>query len=172
VDLMMRNIEIKVHCPDLDVVRRRARVLGASYEWTHRDTDTYFRVQYGRLKLRETHGSPTGTLITYQRPDETESRISRYQLVTINEVDALRRMLAETLGILTTVVKTRELFMYENTRIHLDTVEGLGTFVELETVIRDQTEADARAEHSHVLFALGLEEFEVVPISYSDLMIG
>jgi adenylate cyclase, class 2 len=166
-----RNIEIKVCCADLHQVRQRAGELGARYEWTHRDTDTYFRVPHGRLKLRQTDGSPNSTLIAYERPDETASRISRYHLVNVNEGNPLREMLANTLGVLATVVKTRELFMYGSTRIHLDIVDGLGTFVELETVIGDQTESDARAEHSYVLTALGLEEFDVVAKSYSDLKI-
>lgn len=165
-----QNIEIKVRCPDLDLVRRRALDLGARFEWTHRDRDTYFRVAYGRLKLRQSEGDETATLISYTRPDEVESRVSRYQLLTTHEPKTLRTMLADTLGVLTTVVKTRELLMFCSTRIHLDTVEGLGTFVELETVLGGRSESEARAEHFQVVSALRLAEYEPVPVSYSDLM--
>jgi adenylate cyclase, class 2 len=168
----MRNIELKVRSPALDVVRRRAGDLGARYEWTRRDTDTYFRAPHGRLKFRETEGSPTGMLISYERLDAVSSRISQYQLLTVHEPERLREMLAAVLGVMTVVRKVRELYVYGDTRIHLDSVDGLGTFVELETVLGDQPMDDAQLEHEHVRQSLQLDDCEPVPVSYSDLRIS
>jgi predicted adenylyl cyclase CyaB len=166
----MQNIEIKTRGNDLDRVRRTALDLGATDQGTRRDTDTYFRVTTGRLKLRMTEGTSTGTLIAYRRPDRVESRISDYHLVDVPDSDALHLALANTLGVLVTVRKSRQLLIFGSTRIHLDQVDGLGTFVELETVLNGQSMEDAEAEHRFLRERLGLDLAEIVPLSYSDLL--
>ncbi len=168
----MRNIEIKVRVPDLDGVRESARRLNANHEWIRKQIDTYFRTRTGRLKLRETAGEQSGTLISYERPDKDASRISQYHLLTVDDVETLKEMLAGTLGVLVTVAKTRELWIYGRTRVHLDEVEGLGHFVELETVIADQDLEDARKEHRFVWSKLGLDSETPVSVSYSDLSLS
>ncbi len=167
----MQNIEIKVRVPALNPVRELAVALGAEPHWAQEQTDTYFNANHGRLKLRETSDDASGTLISYSRPDETESRISQYRLLPVSEPETLKRMLGETLGVLVTVEKRRELLIYCSTRIHLDEVNGLGTFVELETVIADQSPDEAWQEHQFVREQLGLGSHEPVPVSYSDLML-
>jgi predicted adenylyl cyclase CyaB len=169
--MSMWNIEFKVRCPDLAAVRARALDLGAVHHWTHHDTDTYFRARHGRLKLRETRDTAGATLIAYDRPDDSASRLSRYQLLPVDDPATLKAMLSDTLGVLATVVKTRDLYVHENTRIHLDRVDGLGDFVELETVLAGQPEDDARAEHNRVKRALELDRYEPVPLSYGDLVL-
>ncbi len=166
----MRNIEIKVKVEDLDEVLHLALQLGARDQNIQVDTDTYFRVPHGRLKLRVHEGVPLGTLIAYQRPDDIVSRISDYTLVQIDDPDSLRLALTQSLGILVTVRKSRRVLLYGATRIHLDDVEGLGRFVELETVLNEQTVGEAEVEHRHVLDALRLNQAEPVPVSYSDLL--
>jgi adenylate cyclase, class 2 len=166
----MRNIEIKVRCPDLAAVRERVLDLGALHQWTHHDTDTYFRARHGRLKLRETRDTSGATLIAYERPDDASSRLSHYQLLPVDDPATLTALLSDTLGVLATVVKTRNLYLYGHTRIHLDRVDGLGDFVELESVLAGQPEADARAEHDRVKRALALDRYEPVPLSYGDLI--
>ncbi len=168
----MQNIEIKARVDDLDRARRLALELGARPQAVLHDTDTYFRVPHGRLKLRVTQGSPGGTLIAYRRPDRAISRISDYRLVAIADADEIRRALGETLGVLVEVRKTREVLIYGATRIHLDDVQGLGSFVELETVLTDQSPEDASREHQRVWRSLQLSDETVVPVSYSDLLMG
>lgn len=136
-----------------------------------RDIDTYFQVPQGRLKLRQTEGSPHGALIYYERPDRAESRYSRYHLVTVHDPEETRTLLHYALGTLVTVTKTRRLFLYGATRIHLDQVEGLGNFVELETAMPGLSEEQARTEHELVKQALALDHRETVPTSYSDLLL-
>jgi predicted adenylyl cyclase CyaB len=167
----MQNIEVKVHVPDLATMRERASALGAEFRWTASQTDTYFHVPRGRLKLRESDVAEPATLISYARPDDESSRISHYRLLPVSEVETLKLMLAETLGVLVVVRKVRELYLFGNTRIHLDDVDDLGTFVELETVIGDQTNERAWLEHRHAVRALQLNEHEPVSVSYSDLML-
>ena len=136
----------------------------------HRQGDTYFRVPRGRLKLRRIRGSPHSTLIYYDRPDRTESRYSEYHLAPVDDAEEVETLLGTALGTLVKVGKTRHLFSYGATRIHLDQVENLGCFVELETVIQYQTEEEARAEHELVKQTLGLDEREIVAVSYGDLL--
>jgi predicted adenylyl cyclase CyaB len=166
----MQNIEIKVRVSSLAGIRHLAIQLGAEHKWTLSQVDTYFNVRHGRLKLRETSTCGSATLISYARPDESASRFSHYRLLPVSEPESLREMLSESLGILVTVRKQRELYTYGEARIHLDLVEQLGTFVELETVIADQPLDDAWAEHRTVFGALKLDSYETVPFGYSDLM--
>ena len=166
----MENIELKVRAPELSAVRARILYLGAEYQWRRVQTDTYFQVSGGRLKLRVNDGASDGILIGYSRPDDHSSRISQYRLLPVPDAATLRLMLDEALGILAVVSKARELYLFGNTRIHLDDVNDLGSFVELETVISNQSLDAAWNEHRHVRKVLALDEFEPVPFSYSDLV--
>lgn len=165
-----RNLEIKVRVADLGEVELRALDIGARDEGTFADVDVYFQVPRGRLKLRRSGGQPHGTLIAYDRPDAAVSRFSDYHLARVEDPVTVQEILAAALGVRGTVVKERHLLIYGATRIHLDRVDGLGEFVELETVIGDQSDEDAAAEHAYVLQLLGLTAHEIVPVSYADLL--
>lgn len=128
-----RNVELKAHDPDPAVSLQVCLDLGAADQGVLRQRDTYFRVSHGRLKLRE-QDPGDAHLIQYTRADEPQERLSSYQLVEVGDPAALLSALQVSLGIDVTVVKERRLFLWENVRIHLDTVEGLGSFVELEAV--------------------------------------
>ncbi len=145
-------------------------IIGAQDHGIQRDVDTYFRTVRGRLKLRVNAEIPGGTLIAYQRPDQVESRISDYQLIRVLDPEALLGALVETLGVLVTVRKSRRLLLLNATRIHLDDVDGLGTFVELETVLSTQTVEEAEEEHRFLRRLLDLDGTGIVPVSYSDLI--
>lgn len=178
----MRNLELKVRCESaehLKSIEALAQEHGAIYQYTVEQRDTYFRVSRGRLKLRERwlkeqNGTKSidAELIYYRRPGKAGSRISVYNVIQIAEPEPLRLMLTEALrSALVVVEKVRVLYIYKNTRVHLDTVKTLGTFVELETVI-DETMSmrDVRAEHKHVIAFLGLDILMPIPSSYSDLL--
>lgn len=169
----MENIEIKHQVPGLDRFRASLDNLPASRVGNLRQIDTYFLTNHGRLKLREQTGpgeADSATLIAYIRPDASTSRVSQYHLMPVAEPDTLRAMLTDTLGVLTRVRKRRELFIYGQTRVHLDTVDHLGSFVELETVIAYQSHEDTWAEHRLVKKNLALDEYEPIKFSYSDLV--
>jgi predicted adenylyl cyclase CyaB len=165
---MRTNIEIKVRCDDLDAVRRRAVALGATVSGQMNQRDTFFPAPDGRLKLRELDGH--GELIAYRRPDTATAKASQFLLFRTDRPDDLRRTLELALGTCGIVVKTRQLLLCRHTRIHLDAVDGLGTFVELETVITDQSEAAARSELDDVAAALGLDRMASVSGAYVDLV--
>ena len=132
--------------------------------------DTYFNVPEGRLKLRE-EGLDFASLIYYHRSDMAESCYSDYHICQIQDLDSFKLILSNALGTKVIVEKIRDLWRFGNTRIHLDHVSGLGDFIELETVLRNQTEASAWLEHNHIKETLKIVEETLVPVSYSDLLV-
>jgi adenylate cyclase class IV len=165
----MQNVELKVRCADLTAVRERARELGATEEGLLLQTDTYFVAGTGRLKLREVEGWGA-SLIAYERPDAAGTRVSDYEVVPVDQPEGLKRALARALGVRIVVRKQREFWLYRYTRIHLDTVEGLGEFVELETVAQGISLAAAQAECEAVAARLDIAALPRLPGSYSDLL--
>jgi homotetrameric cytidine deaminase len=166
--LPRRNVELKARDADPAATLSRALELGAGDEGVLRQRDTYFARTRGRLKLREEDGR--AQLIAYQRPDSTTARTSVYRLVEVSDPDELRAALDALLGTLVVVDKRRHLLLYENVRIHLDEVEGLGSFVELEGVARSGSDLERERELVDRLRGeLGLGE--PVAVSYSDLLL-
>lgn len=131
--------------------------------------DTFFTAPSARLKLRD-FGDGRGELISYRRPDVIEARGSDYFVCAVPDPARMYATLAFALPTTGVVRKRRHLFLHRHTRIHLDDVEGLGTFVELETVMTDQSEADGHAELREVAAALGLREADAVPRPYVELL--
>jgi adenylate cyclase class IV len=170
-----RNIELKARCADLAQAARAAASVGATRVGVLRQVDTYFHALRGRLKLREIGGDAGGEraeLIAYERANETALRDSDYCVVPValNAVSAMKAALAKTLGLRGEVRKTRELWLYENVRIHLDDVAGLGTFVEFEAVISvDVGDAISRERLARLTEALRIREEDRIAVSYSDL---
>ena len=156
-----RNLEIKARDANPRRSLELALELGAEDRGEISQRDTYFGHANGRLKLREQDPGDT-ELIQYRRADEAGPRVSDYRLVPVGDADALREALDAALGTLVVVEKSRRLLIWEGVRIHLDEVEGLGSFVELE----DPSGGDWLDELSA---KLGIRE----PIagSYSDLLL-
>ena len=167
-----RNVELKATDPDPERSLAVCRDLGAEDRGILVQRDTYFRVGDGRLKLREE--TPGGAaLIQYHRSDRPEARESRYRIAPVEDGAALRETLDAALGTLVVVDKQRRLLLWEGVRIHLDTVEGLGSFLELEGVAPE--DSDLSAEHDRVAQlseALGLDESRILADSYSDRVLA
>jgi homotetrameric cytidine deaminase len=165
-----RNVELKALDPDPARSLATARELGAEDRGVLLQRDTYFRTRSGRLKLREEE--PGGAvLIQYDRADAAQARESRYRLTRIEDPDALRASLDAALGTLVVVEKERRLLLWEGVRIHLDTVRGLGSFVELEGVAAPESDlAPEREKVARLRQALGIGE--VITDSYSDRLLG
>jgi homotetrameric cytidine deaminase len=172
----MRNVELKARDPDPARTLERALALGADDRGEIRQRDTYFAGASGRLKLREqeTGESPLwDELIEYSRPDSTDARTSTYQRVPVADAATLREALDAAYGTLVTVSKRRRLLLWDGVRIHLDDVEGLGSFLEFEAVA--DAGSDLSGEYAKVerlRTVLGIEESDLVATSYSDLLIG
>ncbi len=164
----MRNLEFKARCPDLKAALATARVLGADLWGDLRQTDTYFDVPNGRLKLRETPGFQA-ELIFYARNEEGDSRPSDYDLAHSPEADAMRELLARALGVRATVKKRRTLLLLDATRIHLDNVEGLGAFLEIEVPVKAD-EAAAKLQIDSLIGGLGFSWEDCIRASYEDLI--
>ena len=157
-----RNLELKARDPDPGRSLERALGLGAEDQGEIVQRDTYFGRVGGRLKLREQTPGET-ELIQYRRVDEAGPRTSEYRLVGVGEGDGLRDALDAALGTLAVVEKRRRLLLWEDVRIHLDEVEELGSFVELEATDEDPDKIDRlRAE---------LEIEDLIAESYSDLVL-
>jgi homotetrameric cytidine deaminase len=165
-----RNVELKALDPDPVRSLAVCRDLGAEDRGVLRQRDTYFRARQGRLKLREEE--PGGAvLIQYDRPDAAAARESRYRLAPVPDPETLRASLDDALGTLVVVDKERHLLLWDGVRIHLDTVAGLGSFVELEGVAPPESDLSAEREKvAHLREALGIGE--VLTDSYSDRLLG
>ena len=178
---MAKNLEFKGQFQSLDGLYPKLSDLNAIHHETVHQIDTYFHIKHvkdaptsetcePRLKLREAEGWSEGWLIYYERPNEDGSRYSQYQLCEIADPGSLKSLLTVALGVKTIVKKQRDIWMFNHTRIHLDTVADLGRFVELETVFQGQTEAEAIREHQHVKTVLHLDAVDPIAVSYSDLV--
>ena len=158
------NIEIKARVSDFRGLMARVEAIADSGPVILRQEDTFFRCENGRLKLRELSLSRS-ELIFYKREDNAEPCQSRYDIVQINDPDAVGTLLGRALGVLGTVRKERTLFMVGQTRIHVDCVDGLGRFLELEVVL-----SPGQSEDYGKKVALGLmKELEIRP---TDLVVG
>ncbi len=130
-----RNIELKARDLKPERTLEVCRTLGAADHGELWQRDTYFTVPRGGLKLREQRpGQPH--LIQFERPDLPEERESRYRIAPVEDAEALLFALGAALGVRGTVEKSRHLFLWKSVRIHLDEVDGLGHFIELEAVAR------------------------------------
>jgi predicted adenylyl cyclase CyaB len=166
---LAQNIELKCECLDPDAVLERALALGARDCGFVEQEDSFFPAPLGRLKLRD-FGDGTGELIGYRRADADAARPSNYLISKTAEPSVLKKVLAYALGDAGVVRKRRRLLLFRHTRIHLDQVEGLGSFAELETVISDQTEDEALAELAQVARALHLDRERPIARAYIDLL--
>jgi predicted adenylyl cyclase CyaB len=168
---MPSNIEIKARVSSPDRLSRLAEVVSDIPPVQIEQRDTYFACRNGRLKLRQVKGQ-TAQLIFYRRPDSSAPKLSNYTISEIPCHDQILAILAGALGIRATVVKTRTLFMVGQTRIHLDSVEGLGFFVEMEVVLQDsQAAEDGHAIARRLMRALDIPTSSLLGGSYADMLL-
>jgi homotetrameric cytidine deaminase len=161
---LRRNLEIKARDADPRRTLEAALALGAEDQGELTQRDTYFGGARGRLKLREqTPGEPE--LIQYRRPDEEGPRTSEFRLVPVAEAEALKHALDAALGTAVVVEKRRRLLLWEGVRIHLDDVDGLGAYVELEAP--EDGDQEAKVERLTEALRIG----EPIAGSYSDLLL-
>ena len=167
---MPRNVEIKARLSDPDATRRLVATAADGPPTALEQTDTFFRVAVGRLKLRE-FGDGRAELIHYERPDTTAPADSRYAKAAVPDAGALRELLAAALGVEGRVVKRRLLFRVGRTRVHLDDVQGLGAFLELEVEMAEGESTTAGAEEArHLMRRFGIPEDALVAEAYVDLL--
>jgi predicted adenylyl cyclase CyaB len=167
---MARNIELKARVNDLDALELRVRELADEGPIEINQDDTFFRCNAGRLKLRMI-ADDAGELIFYQRDDEAGPTESFYISTETSQPMALRESLSLAYGVAGQVIKRRKLYLIGRTRIHLDTVVSLGTFLELEVVLADGEPAEeASIEANEILQKLGVRKSELIDAAYVDIL--
>ncbi len=168
---MPTNIEIKARARDFSGIRSRAEALTDTPVQVIPQEDTFFTVEKGRLKLRVRSSDDPAQLIYYERADQGGPKRSDYQIFETSDPQGLKQTLGRALGIRGVVRKTRYLYMVGQTRVHLDDVEGLGQFMELEVVMRPgQADADGQAIAQDLMKKLGVDSSDLLEGAYMDLI--
>jgi predicted adenylyl cyclase CyaB len=167
---MPANIEIKARARDFGGIKSRAEKFSDTPVEVIPQEDIFFNVEKGRLKLRIL--SPDrAQLIYYTRPDREGPKRSDYHIAHTSDPESLKRVLELAYGIRGSVKKTRYLYLVGQTRVHLDDVEGLGQFMELEVVMREgQGDAEGREIAESLMASLGVERGDLLEGAYMDLL--
>ena len=167
---MPSNIEIKARVRNFEEMRQRAEKLSDMALQVIQQEDTFFNTEMGRLKLRILTTDPA-QLIYYTRPDQEGPKRSDYHIYETADPENLKRVLELTYGIRGVVRKTRYLYIVGQTRVHLDDVEGLGQFMELEVVMQvGQSDAEGQAIAEGLMTGLGVERSDLLEGAYLDLL--
>lgn len=164
----MQNIDFKAELRDINAARAQCRVIGGSYIGTLKITDTYYKLADGRLKKREAPDEPT-EWIFYHRPDRVTPKMCNYTI--LSDQQAHLRWGTQSLREWLVVKNTRDIWMLDDVRIHLDEVERLGTFIEFEAMISKKSnvkECHMAVKELRELFVMLMGE--PISVSYSDLM--
>lgn len=165
------NIEIKARCDDPDRIRRLLKERGADFKGVDHQEDTYFVVPEGRLKLRD--GSIENNLIFYRRDDIPDAKTSDIELVPIENTEALKSLLASAFDIKVVVSKKREIYFIGNVKFHIDEVEKLGSFVEIEAIDENENigELTLRQQCKFYRKLFEIADEDLVALSYSDMLL-
>lgn len=164
------NIEIKARCADHEKIRAVLRAQNADAKGMDHQIDTYFKVPQGRLKLRE--GNIENFLVFYERDDQEGPKESKILLVKNEPDSSLKDILLKTQEVLAVVDKRREIFCIKNVKFHLDTVDGLGTFMEIEAIDDDGSFSveELQKQCRYYMDLFGIDENDLLSVSYSDLL--
>jgi adenylate cyclase class 2 len=166
------NVEIKAKCTAPEKVRHYLLANKAEYKGLDIQTDTYFKVPNGRLKLRQ--GNIENNLIYYERTNQAGPKQSHFQLVKVEDAVGLKAALTKANGIKVVVEKKREIYFIENVKFHLDTLAGLGTFVEIEAsnMYKDVTKDVLQEQCEYYMTAFEMDAADLVATSYSDMLLA
>lgn len=167
-------VEIKARTTRTAAQRKLLIAKGATFKGTDHQVDHYFNVPEGRLKLRS--GNIEHSLIFYRRNNQAGPKDSSVALTIIESqalADSFATTLGQALGVWVKVDKQREIYFIDNVKFHLDEVEGLGTFIEIEAIGESADEREALLGQCQSYMAyLGVQEGELIENSYSDLLAG
>ena len=167
----MNNIEIKARCKDPERIERILMENGAYFHGTDVQSDTYFNVGNGRLKLRQ--GNIENALIFYERQDKAGPKKSDFMLYRTNDLQELLPVLEKSLGIMKKVVKTRKIFYIDHIKFHIDHLENLGNFVEIEVMDIEENKSPEELENicMHYMNLFDIKKNDLIEKSYSDLLV-
>jgi adenylate cyclase class IV len=167
-----KSIEIKAICSDLNriekiLVENEAEFLGIDHQ-----IDTYFKVQNGRMKLRE--GNIENYLIHYLKPNQEGPKKSIITIYKNTPQSTLKKLLETSLGVLTVIDKERKIYFIDNVKFHLDKVENIGTFIEIEALDKMDlfSDLDLKSQCEKYMALFEINELDLVSHSYSDLALN
>ncbi len=163
-------IELKARLDFLDTTREKIFIMGARKHGTYHQRDTYFNTLKGRLKIRDIKEESISKLVYYEREDTQKPKTSDIIILEIEDSETLSAILERAFGTRVTVNKRREIYHYEGTQIHLDEVDGLGTFIEFERKIQNLKED--RRVLEELMERLEIKKDSLISGSYSDLKLG
>lgn len=165
-------VEMKAKVDSLEPFRRKLVALKAKHVGTFRQTDTYYEVPTGRLKLRETEGQSKMQLVYYERPDVQDIKRSRVFILEFDKADYMKQFLDSNLRVKTVVEKQRTIYRHNGTQIHLDNVKNLGTYIEFEHPAQNTPQANKQVQQKlkKLMAKLGVKPENLQKGSYSDLI--
>ncbi|MGB0525137.1 MAG: class IV adenylate cyclase [Flammeovirgaceae bacterium] len=166
------NVEIKAYLHEAESVRHKLKEKNALFKGVDHQIDTYFESKQGRLKLRE--GNIESALIYYERQNQAGPKTSDILLYKSVDTAALKPILHKVLEPLVVVDKKREIYFVNNVKFHIDEVDGLGQFVEIEAI--DATGEIGKekllAQCQYYMELFHIQEQDLLEVSYSDLMLA
>jgi len=164
-------VEIKARCHEPAFIRHYLLSNHAEFKGIDEQTDTYFNVPSGRLKLRE--GNIENNLIYYERSNQAGPKDSHFQLVKINDAAGLKEVLTKSNGVKVVVKKKREIYYIGNVKFHIDEVPGLGFFAEIEAgnILADLTKEQLKEQCDFYVTAFNIRPEDLIDVSYSDMLL-
>lgn len=167
----MKNVEIKARCTDPGRIEKILLENGADFKGTDIQTDTYFNVINGRLKLRQ--GKIENSLIFYSRVNQKGPKQSSFRLFRSENLDHILPLLIDSLGILAIVKKTRKIFYIDFVKFHIDQLEGFGDFVEIEVGDLEDKKTTEELEKicNYYIELLSISNNDLINQSYSDMVL-
>ena len=165
------NVEIKAKCNDPSFVRNYLLSHRADFKGVDEQTDTYFVVANGRLKLRE--GNIENNLIYYERMNQVGPKNSHFNLIKVEDAKGLKEVLTKSNGVKIVVKKRREIYYIGNVKFHLDEVMGLGSFVEIEAgnMIGGLSQGALKEQCDFYMKEFGIKKEDLIDVSYSDMIL-
>lgn len=166
------NVEIKARCSNPAFIRQYLLSNNAVFRGIDEQTDTYFHVRHGRLKLRE--GNIENNLIYYERSNQAGPKDSHFQLVNIHDAAGLKEVLTKANGIKVVVKKKREIYYIDNVKFHIDEVPGLGSFVEIEAgnLLVDLKKEQLKEQCDYYMAVFNIKPEDLIEVSYSDILLN
>ncbi len=166
------NVEIKARCSQVDKVRKLLESKNARFVGVDHQIDTYFKANEGRLKLRE--GNIENTLIHYLRPNQAGPKQSKVALYHPAPNSSLKTVLEKAMGVLTVVDKQRAIYFIDNVKFHIDEVNELGSFVEIEAIDKEGSIGQEKLleQCNYYLQLFEIKEEDLIDRSYSDMILN
>lgn len=164
------NMEIKAICRNAVQVRETLLSNGARFIGVDKQEDTYFKVNEGRLKLRI--GNIESNLIFYRRNNQQGPKQSDFKLVKVEDATSLKEILTAAIGVLKIVSKSREIYFINNVKFHIDSLQNLGEFLEIEAsnLSVDKTIDELKSQCEYYIKLLSISEEDLITHSYSDMI--